>query len=74
MSKPIFATVAEAKAALSGADSAGGRAMCSVWFSAGSVFVATATGTGKFTREEWEAAGGPKPSVARVAHDGPVSA
>lgn len=66
--KPIFATVAEAKAALSR------DRLASVWFSAGSVFVATAHGTGKFTREEWEKAGGPKPSVARVAHDGPVSA
>lgn len=67
----IFATVEEAKAALRVADSAGGRAMCSVWFSAGFVFVATAAGTGKFTVDEWRRGGGPKPSVA---DDGPVSA
>jgi len=74
MSKPIFATVEEAKAALDGRIATNGirsTALASVWYSAGFVFVATAAGTGKFTRDEWEKAGGPKPSVA---HDGPVSA
>lgn len=66
MSKQIFATVKEAKAALSR------DRLASVWFRAGSVFVATAHGTGTFTDEEWREGGGPKPSV--VTDPGPVSA
>lgn len=65
MSGRIFATVAEAKAALSQ------DRLASVWFKAGSVFVATAHGTGTFTAEEWERGGGPKNSLD---DDGPVSA
>lgn len=64
MSGRIFATVAEALAALSR------DRLASVWFKAGSVFVATAHGTGTFTAEEWEREGGPKNSL----DDGPVSA
>lgn len=65
MSKRIFATVEEARAALSR------DRLASVWFRAGSVFVATAHGTGTFPAEEWEREGGPKNSMA---DDGPVSA
>ena len=74
MSGRIFATVEEAKAALNGRVQTNGRisrALASVWFSAGFVFVATESGTGRFTREEWERGGGPPPSIA---DDGPVSA
>jgi len=66
MSKRIFATVDEAKAALDGRIATNGIRSTAL----ASVCVATAAGTGKFTREEWEASGGPKPSVA----EGPVSA
>lgn len=67
MPKRIFATVAEALAALSR------DKLASVWFKAGFVFVATAHGTGSFTAKDWEAGGGPKNSMARD-EDGPVPA
>ena len=65
----IFATVKEAKAALDGRIATNGiksTALASVWFSAGRVFVATAAGTGNFSREEWDAGGGPRPSIEAV--------
>jgi len=60
MNKPVFGSVAEAKAALAG-DKLG-----SVWYSAGKVFVATAHGTGTFSRAEWLAGDGPRSSVEPV--------
>ena len=53
MDKPVFGSVAEAKAVLAG-DKLG-----SVWYSADKVFVATAQGTGTFSRAEWLAGDGP---------------
>lgn len=67
MPQRIFATVSEALSALSR------DRLASVWFRAGSVFVATAHGTGTFTAEEWEKAGGPKNSMT-TEDEGPVTA
>ena len=64
--KPVFRSVAEAKAALSG-DRLG-----SVWYSAGKVFVATAHGTGNFLRAEWLAADGPRSSMEPIQERGDV--
>jgi len=65
MSKRIFATVREAREALRS------DKLALVTFSASSVFVSTARGTGTFTREEWRDGEGPRPSVA---NNGPVPA
>jgi len=54
---PILTTVADAKRAVAN------DCLATVYFRAGGVFVATAHGTGTFTREEWDAADAPPPSV-----------
>lgn len=70
MAQRIFATAREAREALQR------DKLALVTFSASSVFVSTAHGTGTFTREEWRDGGGPGPSVAQADGDdgGPVSA
>ena len=64
---PKRLTVHEAIAALARARSATrgnvSDALCSVWFKDGRVTVFAPGGTGDFSREEWEAAGGPVESL-----------
>lgn len=55
--KPIFASVAEARAALAG-DRLG-----TVYYKANQVFVVTAHGVGQFSTAQWKAGDGPRPSV-----------
>lgn len=57
MSSPIFATVAEARAACVG------DKLATIYRRAGSVFVATAHGTGTFTAAEWDGLDAPHASV-----------
>jgi len=62
---PILATVAQAKRAIEMDN------LATVYFRAGGVFVATAHGTGTFTRQEWDAAAAPRPSVQTTPNPPP---
>ena len=69
---PIFATVAEARAAMAN------DKLATVYHSANKIFIATAFGIGTFTNDEWNAVPytnknwcGPRPCVVQTKPDFP---